>query len=125
MRPNQNRAKSFLLYSYLASNHFGKENGIKRPELAQKLNISERELRTLTKEINTNPVFEKVVSTTHSCYLCKTKDECVKTIKNTYRVAISLFKKAKQMERRVGLNGQIKIPIGSDYKEIVETFIEE
>lgn len=125
MRPNQNRAKSLLLYSYLASNHFGKENGIKRPELAQKLNISERELRTLTKEINTNPVFEKVVSTTHSCYLCKTKDECVKTIKNTYRVAISLFKKAKQMERRVGLNGQIKIPIGSDYKEIVETFVEE
>ena len=125
MRPNQNREKSSLLYSYLASNHFGKENGIKRPELAQKLNISERELRMLTKEINTNPVFEKVVSTTHSCYLCKTKDECVKTIKNTYRVAISLFKKAKQMERRVGLNGQIKIPIGSDYKEIVETFVEE
>lgn len=125
MRPTQNREKSFLLYSYLASNHFGEENGIKRPELAQKLNISERELRALTKEINTNPVFEKVVSTTHSCYLCKTKDECVKTIKNTYRVAISLFKKAKQMERRVGLNGQIKIPIGSDYKEIVETFVEE
>ena len=111
------------LYNYLLENHHGKENGIKRPELAEKLNISTRTLRLLTKEINTKPTFEKLVSTSHSCYVCKTKEECVRAIRNTYKVAITLFQKAKTMEKRVGLNGQIKMPIEKqELQEIVETF---
>ena len=112
----------YRLYDYLKNNHLGRENGIKKPELAQKLGINERELRKLTKEINTSPELEKLVSTTHCCYMCKTKEECEQSIRNTYRTAITLLKKGKAMERKIGLNGQIKMPLGNEFYEIVNTF---
>ena len=115
----------YRLYDYLKNNHLGRENGIKKPELAQKLGINERELRKLTKEINTSTELEKLVSTTHCCYMCKTKEECEKSIRNTFRTAIALIKKGNTMAKKVGLNGQIKMPLGQYYKEFVETFSSE
>ena len=115
----------YRLYDYLKNNHFGKENGINKPELAQKLGINERELRKLTKAINESTELEKLISTSHSCYMCETKEECEKSIRNTYRVAVTLFKKAKAMEKKVGLNGQIKLKLGKYYKDVVETFTDE
>ena len=112
----------YRLYDYLKNNHHGRENGIKKPELAQRLGINERELRKLTKEINTSTELEKLVSTTHCCYMCKTKEECEQSIRNTYRTAITLLKKGKAMERKIGLNGQIKMPLGNEFYEIVNTF---
>ena len=110
------------LYNYLQTHCYGKRNGVVRPSLALTLGISERELRKLTKEINESPEYEKLISTTHSCYMCETKAECEKSIRNTWRVALALIKKAKQMERKVGLNGQIKINVGDMYNDIVKTF---
>lgn len=115
----------YRLYDYLKDNHLGRENGITKTELAQRLGVSERELRKLTKEINTSPELEKIVSTTHCCFLCDTKEECEMTIRNTYRTAISLLKKGKVMERKVGLNGQVKMKLGKYYKDVVETFSSE
>ena len=112
----------YRLYDYLKNNHLGRENGIKKPELAQKLGINERELRKLTKEINTSTELEKLVSTTHCCYMCKTKEECEKSIRNTFRTAIALIKKGNTMAKKVGLNGQIKMPLGNEFYEIVNTF---
>ena len=115
----------YRLYNYLKTYHLGKDNGIKRPELARRLGVSERQLRKLTKTINESGELERLISTTHSCYMCDTKKECEKAISNTYSVAISLFKKAKAMEKKVGLNGQIKIKLGKYYKDVVETFSAE
>lgn len=115
----------YKVYEYLKTYHTGKENGIKRPYLAEKLNISERKLRRITREINTSNELEKLVSTTHSCYICATKEECEWAIRNTYNVAIAQFKKAKQMEKKVGLNGQLKLKVGKYYKDFVETFTAE
>lgn len=115
-------SEASILYSYLKANHLGEERGISKPLLAQKFNISERVLRRLTKIINESADFEKIISTTHCCYMCNTKEECEKTIKNTYKVALALLKKAKSMEKKVGLNGQIKINLGDQYKDFVETF---
>ena len=115
----------YRLYDYLKNNHLGENNGIKKPDLAKFLGISERELRKLTKSINESTELEKLVSTTHCCYMCYTKEECEKSIRNTYRVAVALFKKAKSMEKKVGLNGQIKLKLGKYYKDVVETFSEE
>ena len=112
----------YRLYDYLKNNHLGRENGIKKPELAQRLGINERELRKLTKEINTSTELEKLVSTTHCCYMCKTKEDCEKSIRNTFRTAISLIKKGNTMAKKVGLNGQIKMPLGNEFYEIVNTF---
>ena len=115
----------YRVYDYLKANHTGRENGIKRPYLAEKLGISERELRRITREINTSNELEKLVSTTHSCYICGTKEECEKAIRNTYKVAVAQFKKAKQMEKKVGLNNQLKIKLGKYYADFVETFTDE
>ena len=115
----------YRLYDYLKVHHLGRENGIKKNELAFALGMSERQLRKLTKKINESGELERLVSTTHCCYMCDTKDECEKAIKNTYRVAVALFKKAKTMEKKVGLNGQIKLKLGKYYKDVVETFTAE
>ena len=112
----------YRLYDYLKNNHLGRENGIKKPELAQRLGINERELRKLTKEINTSTELEKLVSTTHCCYMCKTKEECEKSIRTTFRTAIALIRKGNTMAKKVGLNGQIKMPLGNEFYEIVNTF---
>ena len=122
---NHHEPAVYRLYDYLKTFHFGKEHGIKKPNLASLLGISERELRKMTKEINESKELEKLISTTHSCYMCATKEECEKSIRNTYRVAIALFKKAKAMEKKVGLNGQIKLKLGKYYKDVVETFTDE
>lgn len=112
----------YRLYDYLKEHHYGRENGIVRRDLAEKFDITERELRRLTKEINESTELEKLVSTTHCCFMCKSAEECKKSIRNTYRVAVTLLKKAKNMERKVGLNGQLKIKLGEYYKDVVETF---
>ena len=116
--------KAYDLYNYLLAHHLGKNRAILRPDLAQEFGVDERTLRKLTQEINSSMNYDKVVSTSHCCYLCATKEECEKAIKNTYKTAITLFKKAKKMEKKVGLNGQIRMPMGEDYKEIIETFKE-
>lgn len=115
----------YRLYDYLKEHHLGRENGVAKPILAQQLGISTRELRKLTKEINASTELEKIVSTTHCCYMCKTKEECEKSIRNTFRTAISLIRKGNTMAKKVGLNGQIKMPLGQYYKEFVETFSSE
>lgn len=112
----------YRLYDYLKAHHMGKANGIKKPDLAKILGINKRELRKLTQEINESTELEKLVSTSHCCYMCETEEECKKSIQTTYRSAVTLIKKAKNMERKVGLNGQLKIPLGKYYKEMVETF---
>lgn len=115
----------YRVYDYLKEHHTGRENGIKRSVLAQLLGLTERELRRITREINTSNELEKLVSTTHSCYICGNKEECEKSIRNTYNVAIAQFKKAKQMEKKVGLNNQLKIKLGKYYADFVETFSAE
>lgn len=116
--------KAYNLYNYLLAHHLGKKRGILRPDLAQAFGVDERTLRKLTQEINSSMNYDKVVSTSHCCYLCDTKEECLSALKNTYNMAITLFKKAKKMEKKVGMNGQVCIALGEDYKEIIETFKE-
>ena len=116
------KAQVAKLYNYLKENHLGAENGIKKPELAEKLEISERELRGLTRLINASPEFEKLVSTSYSCFMCNTEEECKKAIKNTFRTAVSHIKKGNVMAKKVGLNGQIKMALGEDFYDVITTF---
>lgn len=115
----------YRVYDYVKNKHLGQKNGILKSYLANNLHITERALRKITSEINTSDELPRIISTTGSCYMCDTKEECEKSIRNTYNVAIALFKKAKKMEKKVGLNGQIKLKLGPYYKEVIETFSEE
>lgn len=95
------------LYKYLKSNHKGIENGINRSILANKLGMSERDLRALTREINEDINIDGVVSTAGKIYLCDSKEEIVKNLHTTWKTAISLIRKARTMEKKLGLERQI------------------
>lgn len=114
------RNETQRLYDYLLAHHLGAKNTITKENLAAVTNLSKRQLRYLTQEINESPAFERLISTADGCYMCETKEECCRAIKSTYKQAITLFRKAHKMEKKVGLNGQIKIESG----DIVETFTE-
>ena len=105
-------------YEYLLEKHFGEANGVTKDELSEELGMSKRELRYMTKEINEDMRFEKVISVSKKCYICENADEAIEAIRKTYKAAISLLKKAKRMEKKVSLNGQIKL--GSDEQSLVE-----
>ena len=110
------------LVDYLQKNHLGKENGISRAELSKKLGIDEIRLKALRREINESAEIDKLVSTSGSCYMCNTEAECERAISNTFKMGVALIKKGRTMAKKKGLNGQVKIPLGDDYKEIVEVF---
>lgn len=114
----------YRVYDYLKNTHKGAENQISKAELAKIFGISERELRKVTAEINSSEELDKIVSVSEGCYICATREECIRAITTTYHAAISQFKKAKNMERKVGLNNQYKIRLGNYYKDMVETFTE-
>lgn len=112
-------------YDYMCEHHYGTENAIKRNDLADNLQVSDRTIRAWCKEINETTAFEKLISTSHSIYVCRTEQECKWSIIATYKQAISLFRKAKTMEKKVGLNGQVKIGVDKGLLDsIVETFEE-
>jgi len=122
----------YKLYEYLKNNHYGKEHGIGRNELMDMLNfrwgfgqMTKRRLRYLTQQINESGELEKLISTTHCCYMCRDVDEGKLAVHGTYAMAITLFKKAKKMEKKIGMNGQMKIKLGAYYKDFVETFTPE
>ena len=114
----------YRVYDYLKNCHNGEENKISKPELAKMFGIAERTLRRITMEINASEELDKIISVSDGCYVCKTREECMKAIYTTYATAITEFKKAKNMERKVGLNNQYKIRLGKYYKDMVETFTE-
>ena len=115
----------YRVYEYLKENHLGKENGIKREDLALKLNIPMRALRKITSEINSSGELEKLISTTNCCYMCKTESECESATKSTFRQAFSLLKKAYKMEKKISNHDQAKMKLGKYYSEFVETYIGE
>lgn len=89
------------LYNYLKVNHLGKENGIKKPMLAKKLGLHEKELKKLIKAINESEEFKHIISTSYKCYLCNTIEEARETINNVEKVAISLLNKASKMKYKI------------------------
>lgn len=99
------------LYEYLATNAYGKENGKSLKEIAQEFlsNGNKRTMRKLLSALNSATDMNGIVSTSGKIYLCATKDECEKAIKTTYRLAISCIKKARKMERKLGLQNQIEL----------------
>ena len=115
----------YRIYDYLRNNHLGRKNGIPKTQVAEKFGISSRDLRKITQQINTSNELEKLVSTTHCCYMCDTREECEQSIRNTYRTAITLLKKGKTMEKKAKLNGQLKIKLGTYFNDFVETFTSE
>lgn len=113
-----------MVYIHLCDHERGKENCTNRGAIAELFGLTPRQLRAVTQEINTSPKYDKLVTTCGNIYICKTKEECQKSIINTYRTAFSLLKKARAMEKKLGLNGQIRLSEKTLLTDIVEVFTE-
>ena len=96
-------------YNRLKTYHLGKENGISRETLASYMNVSLRTQKKVLYEINFNPMYKGLVSTSKSIYICKTPQEAQETIDNTFKSAITLIKKAHAMIKKMGLQNQYNI----------------
>ena len=95
------------IYNELRNNHAGRENAVKRSAFAADHGLSEREMRFITHEINENPDFQGMVSTSTALYFCGSKEECIKAIGVTYRAAFTLLRKARRMDRKLREDGQV------------------
>ena len=112
------------IYEYLCENCNGKKNGRRRSEIAALFGLKQRDLRRIMHEINTIADYERMVSTNGSIYICADDKECRSSIRTTYRSAVALIKKARQMEKKLGLHGQTRIVDNGAEIEVVEAFKE-
>ena len=112
------------VYEYLCENCNGKKNGRRRSEIAALFGLKQRDIRRITQEINTSAEYERMVSTKGSIYICADDKECRSSIRTTYRSAVALIKKARQMEKKLGLHGQTRIVDNGAEIEVVEAFKE-
>ena len=97
----------------LLKTFYGKENGISAKSATEycygrHTGKLQRWLRHICSAINSNPEIDGLISTSKKIYVCKTKDECDKAIRTTYRTAFSYLKKARLMEKKFGRQGQIE-----------------
>ena len=126
MKPNFNDKNKIMenahkVYNYLNEyEHIGKEYGQTREVVAWRLSMDERDLRKAMQVINESGEFKKLVSTSHSVYLCATEQEEDEAIYATFKPAISLIKKARAMIKKKQSRGQMSIPLDeAEYDEIV------
>lgn len=108
------------IYTYLISNCKGKANAVNSSDLAVRFGIAKRVVRYALQTINTSSEYKQLISTTGSIYACATDEECRATLRDTYSKAISLFKKANSMRKKVALNGQGYF----DLNELIVNFID-
>lgn len=115
----------YRYYDYLKQNHYGKENGISRSELAKIFNVDIQKQKTILKAINESSELEKLVSTCGSIYMCRTEEECKKSAYNEIKSGLARLKKGQKMLAKMGKNEQLKMKLGKYFKEAVECFEKE
>lgn len=113
---------TYRYYDYLKENHYGKENGISRKDLAQIFDVDLATQKKILTEINESEIFDKLVSTSGSIYICRTREECETAYYNEIKSGLARLLKGKKMAQKVMRNNQTKIKLGDYYREIVETF---
>lgn len=108
--------------NYMQEKHLGKENGVTEQELAIRFGVAKRTVRSWMSGVNNDPTIPRLVSTADACYMCATNQEGTEAIAKEYRRVVTEIKKLRVMQKKMGLDGQVKIPLGDDYKEVVEVF---
>lgn len=112
----------YRYYDYLKKNHYGKENCISRRELAKEFGIEIGTQKKILAEINQSDIFDKLISTSGSIYMCRTKKECEQAYYNEIKSGLARLLKGKKMADKVMRSGQYKIKITKDVKDFLETF---
>lgn len=114
----------YKVYDYM-KNFIGKANAQSAMFLANRFEISERQLREIIHEIRESKELELSIGSCKKGYYVCTKEDCEAAIKRLYRQAFSTLKVARALEKKVGMNGQGKIKIGEYFKEFYQSLGEE
>lgn len=112
----------YRYYDYLKKNHYGKENGISRNKLKEIFGISLDTQKGILSEINNSDVFDKLISTSRSIYMCRTKKECEEAYFNEIKSGLARLLKGKKMADKVMHSNQYRIKMSKEMKEIWESF---
>lgn len=112
----------YRYYDYLKKNHYGKDNGISRNKLKEIFGISLDTQKSILAEINNSDIFDKLISTSGSIYMCRNKQETMTAAYNEINSGLTRLLKGKKMLDKINKNGQGKIKLSDKYKEVVEVF---
>lgn len=112
----------YRYYDFLKKNHYGKENGISRKALAETFNVDLTTQKKILAEINNSDVFDKLISTSGSIYMCRTKKECEQAYFNEIKSGLARLLKGKKMADKVMHNNQYKLKYSKEIKDMLETF---
>lgn len=121
----RHRSIVYRYYTYLKTYHYGKENGIGSKNLAKVFGIAMATQKYILKEINESLDFKKLVSTSGSIYMCRTKQECLLAIRNEITSGLTRLNKGKAMAKKLDLNGQYKFKFGKYTKDIIDVYLEK
>ena len=122
METKKHKPIVYRYYDLLKKEYYGKENGIKRKDLAEIMGVDVATQKSILKEINQSPDFDKLISTCGSIYMCKTKEEVDLTLRHTWNTTKTLLDKYMAMSNKAQRNGQAKIALGEYFKQYVTVY---
>lgn len=120
------RAICYRVYDYLKERHIGRSHSITAENLARKFAISKRDLREILSEINTYPMFDKIVCrNNYGIYIAENQMEALSYVGTVRHRGIAILYEAYMCQQKHNRAGQEKIPFGQYYKEYCETYAEK
>jgi hypothetical protein len=118
---------AYALHDYLCENAVGEHNGILARDLvANIIGIdSTRQLRELRNECNSSKSeLQRKILTSNKGYYIATKEDTIAQYKKArdrkYKMAISLLMEVSQYDKSMKLDGQLRLQLTRDMKDIVE-----
>lgn len=119
------RAICYRVYDFLKEQCVGRSHSITAENLARKFAISKRDLREVLTEINTYPMFDKIVCrNNYGIFVAENQTEALQYVNTAKHRAISIFYEAYALEHKHSRAGQGKIPFGSYYQQYCATYEE-
>ena len=106
--------------------HVGAKNAISATDLCRACGISShRELREVMREIRRSGELEKIpCSCNKGYYMASTKEEAMSAIERLINTAKNEFKTGYIMMKKLGLDKQMKIPLGEYFKDTYHSLME-
>lgn len=117
--------KVYAVYEEM-KRHIGEENSISATDLCIACGVSShRELREIMREMRRSGELEKIpCSCNKGYYLARTKEEAIKSINRILNAAKNEFKTGYIMMKKLGLDKQMKIPLGEYFKDTYHSLME-
>lgn len=94
-------------YNYLTHYHRGKAEGAGREWLKNFMGVELPTQKLILQEINTNPEYKAVVSTSGSIYACTTEEEVKTAAYNEIRSGLTRLNKGRKMLAKFDKNPSI------------------